>query len=136
VRRFSLPCAVPVWAAAALLAPASALAQAPGTGIVRGPYLQQTRSTSTYVVWQTESPLPGAVLYGGASARERARHDTRRRVLHAVRLRGLSPATSYLYRVRAGGRTTRPFRFTTAKVGAEPFEFGVIGDYGSGRKQA
>jgi acid phosphatase type 7 len=138
VRRSVLPpaSALTVLVAVAVLAPATAGAQAPGAGIVRGPYLQQTGSTSTYVVWQTERPLPGAVLYGRAGSRERARHDNRWRVLHAVRLRGLSPATSYLYRVRAGSRTTRAFRFTTAKVGAEPFMFGVIGDYGSGRKPA
>jgi acid phosphatase type 7 len=122
--------------ALACLAPGTAVAQAPGAGIVRGPYLQQTRSTSTYIVWQTERPLAGAVIYGRASSRERVRRDTRRRVQHAVQLRGLSPATGYLYRVRAGGRTTRAFRFTTAKVGAEPFRFGVIGDYGSGREPA
>jgi hypothetical protein len=104
--------------------------------IVRGPYLQQTLGTSTYVVWQTDAPMPGAVLYGRSNARERVRRDARRRVLHAVRLRGLEPSTSYAYRVRAGRRTTRAFRFTTAKVGAAPFRFGVIGDYGSGEPAA
>ena len=131
-----LACALPVLVALVWLAPATAVAQAPGAGIVRGPYLQQTLSTSTYVVWQTERPLPGAVLYGRANSRERVRHDGGQRVLHTVQLRGLTPAASYVYRVKAGGRTTRVFRFTTAKVGDEPFKFGVIGDYGSGREPA
>jgi hypothetical protein len=107
-----------------------------GGGIVRGPYLQQTTSRSTYVVWQTETPMPGAVLYGSSSSREQLRRDPLKRTLHAVRLRGLEPSTSYVYRVRAGRRATRAFRFTTAKVGAEPFKFGVIGDYGSGKRPA
>jgi acid phosphatase type 7 len=127
---------VPLLVAVVSLAPGAAAAQAPGAGIVRGPYLQQTRSTSTYVVWQTDRPLAGAVVYGRSSERERLRRDPRRRVLHAVRLRGLSPATTYRYRVTAGRRTTRTFRFTTAKVGADPFRFGVIGDYGSGTEPA
>jgi hypothetical protein len=105
-------------------------------GIVRGPYLQQTTSTSTYVVWQTETRIPGAVLYGRSSWRERVRLDPSRRTLHAVLLRGLAPSTGYVYRVKAGRRTTRAFRFTTAKLGVESFRFGVIGDYGSGRRPA
>jgi acid phosphatase type 7 len=105
-------------------------------GIARGPYLQQTTSTSTYVVWQTETPMPGAVLYGRSGSREQVRRDPGRTALHAVRLRGLEPSTSYAYHVRAGSRSTRAFHFTTAKVGAEPFTFGVIGDYGSGRRPA
>ena len=56
--------------------------------------------------------------------------------MHAIQLRGLSPATSYRYRVSAGRRTTGAFRFSTAKVGAVPFRFGVIGDYGSGKPPA
>jgi calcineurin-like phosphoesterase family protein len=116
----------------AWLPPGAEAAQAPGEGIVRGPYLQQTRTRSTYVVWQTNRPLVGAVLYGRRSSRERTRHAPRRRVLHAIQLRGLSPATSYVYRVRAGRRTTRAFRFATAKMGATPFRFGAIGDFGNG----
>jgi acid phosphatase type 7 len=107
-----------------------------GGGITRGPYLQQTMSTSTYVVWQTKRPVPGAVLYGRRSPRERVRRDSRRTVLHAVPLRGLEPGTRYLYRVSSGGRTTRSFGFTTAITRAQPFRFGVIGDYGSGSKPA
>jgi acid phosphatase type 7 len=127
---------VTVRGAALTLLFAAAAAPAAGADIVRGPYLQQTRSTSTYVVWQTDTPLAGAVLYGRSTAGERVRHDARRRTLHAVKLRGLSPATTYLYRVRAGRHTTRAFRFTTAKVGDAPFRFGVIGDYGSGAEPA
>ena len=122
----------PLLIAGALLAPGTATAQAAGDGIAAGPYLQQTRAKSTYVVWQTHRPLPGAVRYGRRSSRERARHAPRRRVMHAIRLRGLSPGTSYVYRVTAGRRTTRAFRFTTAKVGVRPFRFGAIGDFGNG----
>jgi len=129
-------CAVPLLVAVASVGQGEAAAQAPGAGIVRGPYLQQTRSTSTYVVWQTDRPMAGAVLYGRSSRRQHVRRDRRQRVMHGVRIRGLSPATSYRYRVRAGRRTTRAFRFTTAKVGAAPFRFGVIGDYGSGTRPA
>jgi acid phosphatase type 7 len=128
--------AVPLLVAVASVGQGEAAAQAPGAGIVRGPYLQQTHSTSTYVVWQTDRPMAGAVIYGRSSRRERVRRDGRRQVMHAVRIHGLSPATSYRYRVMAGRRTTRAFRFTTAKVGAQPFRFGVMGDYGSGTRPA
>jgi hypothetical protein len=120
----------------AWLAPGAPGAQTPSEGIVRGPYLQQTRARSTYVVWQTDRPLAGAVLYGRTSSRDRVRRAPRRRVLHAVQLGGLSPGASYVYRVRSGRRTTRAFRFTTAKVGVAPFRFGVIGDYGTGGEPA
>jgi acid phosphatase type 7 len=117
----------------ALVVPGCAtVAHGPGDGIVRGPYLQQTLATSSYVVWQTSRPLTGAVHYGRRSTDERVRRTSNKRVLHAVRLTGLSPATSYVYRVTAGDGATRAFRFTTAKVGAAPFRFGAIGDYGSG----
>jgi hypothetical protein len=128
--------AVPWLTVAASLTPGAAAGQAPGKAVVRGPYLQQTRSSSTYVVWQTDRPLAGAVHYGRRRAGEHVRRAPNRRRLHAVQLRGLSPSTSYRYRVSAGRRTTRAFRFTTAKVGAQPFRFGVIGDYGSGRPPA
>lgn len=118
------------------LAPGVPAAQAPGEGIVRGPYLQQTLARSTYVVWQTDRPLAGAVLYGRRSAGEHMRRDPSRRTMHAVQLRGLSPGAGYVYRVRTGRRTTQAFRFTTAKVGVEPFRFGAIGDYGSGAEPA
>jgi hypothetical protein len=125
----------------ALLALALSLAgagsvEASGPVIVRGPYLQQTRSTSTYVVWQTDRRRAGAVVYGRRGGQERVRRARGRRSMHAVLLSGLSPATTYRYRVRAGGRGTRTFRFTTAKVGAAPFRFGVIGDFGSGTEPA
>jgi hypothetical protein len=132
----ALAFALPLLAGMAYLTPASAAAKPPDTGIVRGPYLQQTRSTSTYVVWQTERPMAGAVHYGIRSAGERVRSAPSRRRMHAIQLRGLSPATSYRYRVSAGRRTTGTFRFSTAKVGAVPFRFGVIGDYGSGKPPA
>jgi acid phosphatase type 7 len=119
-------------ALASLLLGCAAVTQGPGDDIVRGPYLQQTRATSTYIVWQTNRPLAGAVHYGRRRTNERMRRAPNRRVLHAVRLSGLAPGTSYVYRVNAGRRATRTFRFTTAKVGAVPFRFGAIGDYGSG----
>jgi hypothetical protein len=126
------PAFVALLIALASVVPGAAVADGPGDGIVRGPYLQQTRATSTYVVWQTSRPLGGAVHYGRSRANEHLRRAPTRRVLHAVLLRGLSPATSYVYRVSSGERTTRAFRFTTAKVDAVPFTFGAIGDFGSG----
>ena len=132
----ALASALPLLAVMANLTPAGAAAKPPDGGIVRGPYLQQTRSTSTYVVWQTERPMAGAVHYGIRSAGEWVRSAPSRRRMHAIQLRGLSPATSYRYRVSAGRRTTGAFRFSTAKVGADPFRFGVIGDYGSGKPPA
>jgi len=132
VRHSALVLAVPLLAAGVL--PASGAAA--GTTLVRGPYLQQTTSTSAYVVWRTDTPWAGAVLYGRRGSRERVVTEPGRRGLHAVRLRGLSPATTYRYRVRVGNRTTRVLRLTTAKVGAAPFRFGVIGDYGSGKEPA
>jgi len=100
--------------------------------IVRGPYLQQTGPRSTYVAWQTSRPTAGAVHYGRRSTDERTRRVSGARILHVVRLTGLSPGTTYVYRVEAGARTTEAFHFATAKVGVVPFRFGAIGDFGSG----
>ena len=119
-----------------VLVPGSAaVAQGSADELIRGPYLQQTGATSTYVVWQTAEPSTGAVHYGRRSTDEHVGYAPEPRRLHAVRLRGLSPATSYAYRVSAGGRKTQAARFTTAKVGAVPFRFGAIGDFGSGTAQ-
>jgi hypothetical protein len=100
--------------------------------VVRGPYLQQTGMTSTYVVWQTSRPLAGAIHWGEESTDEHVELAPDALTMQAVQLRGLSPGTSYVYRVSAGDETTRPFRFTTAKQGAVPFTFGAIGDFGTG----
>ncbi len=120
--------------AAGLLAAADGAAAAPR--IVRGPYLQQTTARTTLVVWQTDRRTPGAVLYGARRPSERTVHARASRTLHAVRLSGLAPATSYAYRVRVGRRLTHPVRFRTGPRTSGHFRFGAIGDFGTGNRVA
>jgi len=107
----------------------------PGTEILAGPYLQNPGPSSVTVMWVTGSDAAGWVEYGrDAAAPEKAlpvrdglvEANTR---VHRVTLSGLTPGTSYTYRI-----VTRPIvSFGPYKVDygditrSEAFSFRTLG---------
>lgn len=105
----------------------------PAARIVRGPYLQQTGTSSTIVVWQTDRPAGGRVQFGRHSVREQARGAPSKSTFQAVTLKGLHADTRYKYRVSLGRSNSSTASLRTAPTEPGPFSFGVIGDYGTGK---
>jgi hypothetical protein len=128
LRNSSFRRAVLLVAGLALL-PASAFA----AKVTRGPFLQQTRPTSTLVVVHTDAPATvelrdskGAVLASSEQTRQ-----------HHLRLSGLPPASSITYQLTVdGAQVGLPETFRTPAVpgteAARHVTLGAIGDMGSG----
>ena len=90
-------------------------------------------ATSTFVTWRSSSPSPAFVEYrpvGAASASVDATPgDSINDFTHfSAEVTGLTPETTYEYRVGREGDWTEWRSFTTAAQGAKPFEFIYYGD--------
>ncbi len=116
--------------AACLLLPATAQAE-----LIRGPYVQLVTQGSMTVVWRTDAPSTGRLLYGlGPDALDGILTDTST-TQHEVKIAGLSADTTYCYAIEdetgplAGG--TSDYCFKTAPAGPQPFTFWVVGDSGT-----
>ncbi len=117
-----------------LLIPASARAL---PSLARRPYIQMVTPSSAVIVWNTGTPITGTVDYGPTPALGRLIQDGRVSTVHVVRIGGLTPATTYYYRVLGGGQpfpdAAAAIPFMTAPVDpAAPFSFIVFGDLGCG----
>lgn len=113
------------------LSTTTALAQ----NLVRGPYVQSVTETSATILWKTGRAADSVVEYGTSSALVNVVVDAEQGVDHAVTLIGLSPDTTYSYRVRSGGDVLAPVAtFRTAAPATETdFRFVVFGDPGEGQ---
>ncbi|MFM2207074.1 MAG: hypothetical protein RL213_1049 [Bacteroidota bacterium] len=68
--------------------------------ITRGPYLQQTSGTSTFIRWRTDIPTDSKVLFGTAANNlNRTATDTNTTTEHIVAVTGLLPSTTYYYAI-------------------------------------
>ncbi len=107
VRRLALACVAVV--TALWLAPAGARqAESAAFAITHGPYLQLPSATAMTIVWHTNRPAVSKVEYwedGAGEARVMtavsAAHGLidNERTSHVIRLTGLLPGSTYLYRV-------------------------------------
>jgi len=101
----------------------------------RGPFLQDMTSRGVTVVWRTPVPANSCVEYGPGESLAQRVIDLAPVTTHVVRLTGLEPATSYLYRVRsaASGKAgaSSPARFRTFDE-TGPLSFIVTADNGYG----
>jgi len=108
----------------ALLCPA---ATAGAQTITRGPFLQQLKTDSIVVVWETDSDTDGRVEYGlTAGLGSTVTGSTGSH--HEVAVTGLQPSTAYHYKVVSGATESPPGLFSTAPLAHEPFRFVVFGD--------
>jgi predicted phosphodiesterase len=102
----------------------------PDVVLARGPYLQSVTADTIIVVWETDRPSPGEVVYGETEARASRVADPEVGTRHAVTLTDLVPYTAYHYRVESGGVPLSQgaiFR-TAASPEQVAFEFVVFGD--------
>jgi predicted phosphodiesterase len=101
----------------------------------RDSYVQSVLAYSAVIAWVSDEPGVGHVEYGETpqlGCKEADPLVTRR---HAVTLSGLSPGSTYYYRVIEIGESPEMGRFRTAPVGNDShFTFAVFGDSGKGGK--
>lgn len=101
-----------------------------GLPLLRGPYLQLVTTDSIIVVWETNQPSHGAVVYGETEEYGTSVADPAPGARHAVTLTGLAPYTLYHYRVESDGAPLSAdaiFR-TAAGPDQDTFAFAVFGD--------
>jgi hypothetical protein len=107
----------------------------PSTHLTRGPYLQWVRPQAITVVWETAQEVDSVVEYGPTGAYGSTASDYTWTTRHAITLTGLSPHTTYHYRVKTSGQVlSGDSRFkTAARPGQTTFTFAVIGDTHAGK---
>ncbi len=118
--------------------------------LTRAPYLSDLTQSGVQVSWATASQYRGVVEYGppGACDANTAMSaklgnpvtvGSVREYMNDVRLSGLSPNTTYCYRILSAGSAPVDFlaanpspEFTTLQPanGTQPFTFDVLGDWG------
>jgi predicted phosphodiesterase len=91
------------------------------------PYLSQVTKNSIVISIKTAIPLPIMIEYGTTPAYGMIVKEAENNLLHRVTITGLEPATTYHYRISAGGQT-EDFSFRTAVPRGLPFDFDVYGD--------
>jgi len=114
------------------LAPPSSPTPVPTSNAVllRGPYLQSVTANSIIVIWETDRPSRGEVVYGEAGEYGASVVDPAIGMRHAVTLTGLVPYTLYHYRVASDGAhlsADAAFR-TAAGPDQTRFTFVAFGD--------
>jgi len=102
--------------------------------VTRGPYLQSPSEDSIVIVWETDRPLPGEVIYGRSGTYDQRALSSSSGLRHEVTLAGLEPGTEYSYWVASSGYPlAEPGSFRTAPTAADPsFTFVTYGDSRSG----
>ncbi len=102
--------------------------------VTRGPYVQSPTSNSIVIVWETDRPLPGEVIYGRGGAYDQRALSSSTGLRHELTLAGLEPGTEYGYWIASSGYPlAEPGSFRTAPTAADPsFTFVTYGDSRSG----
>jgi len=118
------PNLLPLATAAVLLA---LILPAASAAVVWGPYVTNTSENSAVVSWKTASPAgDGWVEYAPEGGETYRIPSTSEGAMHHVLLTGLTPATTYRYRVGTGDGVTGDCRFRT--FGDERFTCIIYGD--------
>jgi hypothetical protein len=102
----------------------------PDGTITRGPYLQSATSDSIAIVWETDRPLAGEVIFGRGGAYDQRLVSTATGLRHEIVLAGLEPGTEYGYWVASSGYPlSEAGSFRTAPLPEDPaFTFVAYGD--------
>jgi len=110
------------------------LALSSGVALVRGPYLQSVTADSIIIVWETDSPGPGEIVYGETEEYGSSAADPAVDARHVITLTNLAPYTVYHYRVESGGAPlSEELTFRTA-AGPDQTEFTFVA-FGDTRTQ-
>ncbi|MCR4316945.1 MAG: metallophosphoesterase family protein [Planctomycetes bacterium] len=96
---------------------------------VKLPYLQDLRTTSTKILFQTRGECAAKIEYGtSADSLGKRVNSEANATFHNLLIEGLEADTRYYYRVTAGDEVSEVRSFQTLYVGNDPFEFLVYGD--------
>jgi predicted phosphodiesterase len=106
----------------------------PEGAITRGPYLQSATSDTIIIVWETDSPMAGEVVYGRGGVYDQHAASTAEGLRHEVLLSGLEAGTAYGYWITSNGYPiSEPASFRTAPTdGDVGFTFIAYGDTRTG----
>jgi Icc-related predicted phosphoesterase len=102
----------------------------PDGAITRGPYLQSAASDSIVIVWETDRPLAGEVVFGRDGEYDQRLVSTAIGLRHEALLTGLEPGAEYGYWIASSGYPlSETGSFRTAPLPQDPsFTFVAIGD--------
>ena len=94
-----------------------------------GPYLMQTTTDSTVIMWESTESCFGEIAYGTSpdALDNKVSHEGESQI-HSVRLENLQPDTRYYYTASACDKTTETLSFWTALKPGSPTIFTVWGD--------
>ncbi|MFB3880875.1 MAG: metallophosphoesterase [Armatimonadota bacterium] len=114
---------------AALLAALPAFA---APTITKGPYLQNVRTNSVVIMWETSESSDARIQYGPTTSYGQTISNSTLTRLHEITLSGLTTDTAYHYKVTSVGSTgtvaSADAVFRTAVGPATPFRFAAYGD--------
>ncbi|NOZ60916.1 MAG: hypothetical protein GXO74_04475 [Calditrichaeota bacterium] len=107
-----------------------------GDSLKFGPYLQRPTPDGISILWETDNPASGKVVFGlQAESLSDTLSEDSTATFHHIRLSGLEPNTVYYYRCFWAGDSTEVFSFKTAPDNDEtPFRICVVGDSRSNPK--
>jgi acid phosphatase type 7 len=101
--------------------------------VIRGPYVQNTTSASSQIIWATLSAVASAIEYGTNITQFVRQEVSASATNHVAAIRGLEPDTTYFYRVVNRFDSVETFTdwysFRTFKLSG-PVTFNVVGDSG------
>ena len=106
--------------------------------VTRGPYVQLPTPDSVVIVWRTDPPTDGFVLYGDSPRALNRRVTSPLAGQHEVRIEGLSPSRRYYYAIGAGVRTlgggddAHWFETSPAVASQANLRAWIVGDSGTG----
>ena len=116
-------------------------AESVDAAVIGEPYLQGMSTTSMTVMWITDAPAPGRLVYGQTPNADTTVAGTVAKLsykakyaapvdrwVHKAVLKDLKPGTRYSYRVECQGRRTKSALFRTLNKGTDRFEFILYGD--------
>ena len=114
--------------------PTSTPPPTPDGVLTRGPYLQSPTSDSIVIVWETDRPMPGEVIYGRGGDYDQRIISPSTGLRHEATLVDLAPGTAYGYWVASSGYPLADAgSFRTAPAADDPsFTFVTYGDSRSG----
>jgi predicted MPP superfamily phosphohydrolase len=94
----------------------------------KGPYLQALGQKAVTIKLEVSAPENVTIDITGPANFHATRSSESAKRFHSVRIDGLSPGTTYNYKVTASGTDSAPASFTTAPAENKPFKFVLYGD--------
>jgi hypothetical protein len=99
-----------------------------GAALTLGPYVQAVDRTGVTLCFETDRPAPARVLYGPTPAYGRTAVEPTPRRRHEVRLGGLTPGTTFYYRVVSAAGAGAAGQSRTEPDGTTPLRVVVFSD--------